>query len=211
MFRTIYWMLGILAAILAKNPSLFGVFMPVKVALMPVLFYAWGRHLPKVFQLGLFFAWVGDIALLWPEREELFMVGMGGFTLMWVSYGVGWSRLPRTVRSVEYGLVVGAALLLGASLVGYLWPALEGLFQVLVPTYAMVLVGTSWAAVRVRDIVLWLGLLSFWVSDALIAYMKFVAPMPHGDGWVMGLYAVGHGLIVARTQGVVERAGVGAR
>ena len=204
-------MLGILAAILAASPSLFGVFIPVKVALVPVLFYAWGRHLPKVFQLGLFFAWVGDIALLWPEREELFMVGMGGFTLMWVSYGVGWSRLPRTVRGVEYGLVAGAALLLGASLIGYLWPALEGLFQGLVPAYAMVLIGTSWAAVRVRDVTLWLGLLSFWVSDALIAYTKFVAPVPYGDGWVMGLYSLGHGLMIARTQGIVERAGVGAR
>lgn len=136
--RALYWVIGILATILAISPSLFGVFIPFKVALVPVLFYAWGRYLPKVFRLGLFFAWVGDIVLLWPEREELFMVGMGSFTLMWVSYGVGWGRLPRTVRGVEYGLVAGAALLLGASLIGYLWPALEGPFLVLVPAYAMV-------------------------------------------------------------------------
>jgi hypothetical protein len=82
--------IGFLAAILATSPSLFSVFIPIKVALVSVLFYAWGRHLPKAFQLGLFFAWIGDIALLWPEREALFMVGMGSFTLMWVSYGVGW-------------------------------------------------------------------------------------------------------------------------
>ena len=88
--RALYWVIGILAAVLATYPSLFSVFIPIKVALVPVLFYAWGRHLPKVFQLGLFFAWVGDIVLLWPERETLFMVGMGSFTLMWVSYGVGW-------------------------------------------------------------------------------------------------------------------------
>jgi hypothetical protein len=207
--RALYWVIGFLAAVLATSPSLFSVFIPIKVALVPVLFYAWGRHLPKVFQLGLFFAWVGDIALLWPEREALFMVGMGSFTLMWVSYGVGWSRLPRTARGIEYGLGAGTALLLGASIIGFLWPALKGPFRGLVPAYAIVLVGTSWTAVRVRDVVLWLGLLSFWVSDTLIAYMKFVAPVPYGDGWVMGLYAAGHGLMIARTQRVMER--VGAR
>ena len=47
------------------------------------------------------------------------------------------------------------------------------------------------------------------MSDALIAYMKFVAPVPYGDGWVMGLYAAGNGLMIARTQRVMER--VGAR
>ena len=207
--RTLYWVIGFLAAVLATSSSLFSVFIPIKVALVPVLFYAWGRHLPKVFQLGLFFARVGDIALLWPERETLFMVGMGSFTLMWVSYGVGWSRLPRTARGIEYGLGVGTALLLGASIIGFLWPALQGPFRGLVPAYAIVLVGTSWTAVRVRDVVLWLGLLSFWVSDTLIAYMKFVAPVPYGDGWVMGLYAAGHGFMIARTQRVMER--VGAR
>jgi len=40
-------------------------------------------------------------------------------------------------------------------------------------------------------------------------YMKFVAPVPYGDGWVMGLYAAGHRLMIARTQRVMER--VGAR
>jgi hypothetical protein len=49
-----YWVIGILAAVLAISLSLFGVFIPIKVALVPVLFYAWGLHLPKVFQLGLY-------------------------------------------------------------------------------------------------------------------------------------------------------------
>ena len=150
-------MIGILAAILATSPSLFSVFIPIKVALVPVLFYAWGRHLPKVFQLGLFFAWVGDIALLWPEREALFMVGMGSFTLMWASYGVGWSRLPRTARGIEYGLGGGNGPAFRGQHNRLLWPALEGPFRGLVPAYAIVLVGTSWTAVRVRDVVLWLG------------------------------------------------------
>ena len=43
------------------------------------------------------------------------------------------------------------------------------------------------------------------MSDALIGYMKFVAPVPYGVGWVMGLYAAGHGLMIARTQRVGAR------
>ena len=43
------------------------------------------------------------------------------------------------------------------------------------------------------------------MSDTLIAYMKFMASVPYGDGWVMGLYAAGHGLMIARTQRVGAR------
>jgi uncharacterized membrane protein YhhN len=41
--------------------------------------------------------------------------------------------------------------------------------------------------------------------------MKFVRPIWYGDNWVMGLYALGHGLIVAHTHKVVRRGGKGGR
>jgi hypothetical protein len=203
--RVLYGFLAILATALAGSPALFGAFSLAKGLLVLSLFYGWGRHLPKVFWVGMFFAWVGDVSLLWPQKEGFFMAGMGSFAMMWGLYGVGWWRLNADVRGLWYGVLAGVAVGLGAGIVWYLWPLLEAPFSFLVPGYAVFLVGASLGALRLRSGLLWLGLLSFWVSDALIAYMKFVRPIWYGDKWVMGLYALGHGLIVAHTHKVVLR------
>ncbi len=152
---------------------------------------------------GNVFAWVGEVSLLWPQQEGFFMGGMGSFAMMWGFYGVGWWRLEAEVRGFWYGVLAGVAVDLGAGIVWYLWPLLEAPFSFLVPGYAVFLVGASLGALRLRSAFLWLGLLNFWASD------KFVRPIWYGDNWVMGLYALGHGLIVAYACKVVGRGGKG--
>lgn len=209
MVGLLYWLVSVLAAVLAGEPSLFWAFALAKVLLVPVLFYAWGRSLPKAFWWGMLFAWIGDVSMLWAEREASFMIGMGSFALMWVCYGVGWLRVPAEVRGMRYGLLVGAAVGLGLGIGVYLWPVLRVPFSFLVPGYAIFLVGAGVVALRLREALLWLGILSFWVSDALIAYTKFVQPLSYGEHWIIGLYALGHGLIGARTGRVFLRSGTG--
>jgi hypothetical protein len=135
--RVLYGLLAILATALAGFPALFGAFSLAKSLLVLSLFYGWGRHLPKVFWVGMFFAWVGDVSLLWPQQEGFFMAGMGSFAMMWGLYGVGWWRLNAEVRGFWYGVLAGVAVGLGAGIVWYLWPVLEAPFSFLVPGYAV--------------------------------------------------------------------------
>ena len=143
------------------------------------------------FELGLAFSLIGDIALLSPSnrmflvglfaflithglyifglREELLHFSVWSMILLVLIYVAGLSLLRRMIAGIRargqerlaapvliYGLVISFMLYAAASTT--LHPAWE--------TRAALFVGT--------------GALLFWVSDLILAWNKFVSPVPYG-------------------------------
>jgi len=204
-FRFLYGLIALLSAITAAFKPLPTAHIWTKVALMPVLYYGWGMRLPRAFKGGILFAWIGDICLLFPEEEGFFLSGMGSFALMWMAYGWGWFCLPHQVWGAAYGVLVGLALMTGGALIAILWPGLRLPFTIFVPVYAAIMIGAGLAGLRKPDTWLWLGLVSFWISDTLIAYAKFVQAILWEGFWVMGLYTLAQGLLISRTARLYQR------
>lgn len=158
---------------------------------------------------------LGDVALL-GSGQRSFLTGLGSFFAAHVSYVAAYSGVARpwTDRSHRAGVVAaagvfataGPALALAA---GRRDPALRGP----VLAYAGVLSSMVAASTRLSPAVpmgaratLAAGTASFLVSDATIGLRNFVwrDPSSRSDGFVMGSYTLGQGLIALGSAAAVR-------
>lgn len=149
------------------------------------------------FVAALVLSLAGDVFLMLPR--DLFVPGLASFLLGHLAYIVGlWSGDTSTA-----GLVVGAAIivvalpLLGGRIVRAVRsgdePALVG------PVAAYILVISAMvvsAGVSGQPLAL-AGALSFYASDALIAWGRFIRELPHGRLAVMVTYHLAQIALVA--------------
>ncbi len=141
---------------------------------------------------------VGDVALL-GDGEAAFMSGLGAFALGHVSYSIAALLVGFEPGWAVPGLVF-VTLLLGYRFVGRTLPgALRHGGSVLagaVVFYALVIsamVITAWATTS------WLaalGAMSFAISDWVLGYQRFVAPLPGRRLSVIIPYHVGQAVLI---------------
>lgn len=191
--------LGLFVARSQGIPQLAVLCKPVPVLAMAIWVFLQTRAQPHVARygkplaIGLLFGMLGDILLEKPP--DLFLFGLVAFLIGHVCYIVAlWrdDRMPSLIR-------LAPLLLFGAVMLLLLWPGLRAL-RIPVVVYAGVIVVMGWRAwARVTagpserpDT--WAGALGatlFLFSDGMLAYNRFVAPLPMAGYMIILCYWAG--------------------
>lgn len=149
------------------------------------------------FVVALVFCAAGDVLLMVPP--DLFVAGLGSFLLGHLAYVVGLTRHGGSAAD----LAVAAAVLVavGAVLGSRILPAVRQQAPELfapVSVYMVVITAMVAAAAATGDVVAVTGAGLFYVSDASIAWDRFVRPWPWARTWVIVTYHLGQaGLVLS--------------
>lgn len=152
---------------------------------------------------GIVFSLAGDVFLMLSPRW--FVAGLAGFL---IAHGCFIAAFVNDKPLLEKPLPWLLCLAYGAAAVWLLWPALDPLLRFAVPLYIAVLASMAGQAVgRAR----WLrarrdpqakaaafaatGALIFMLSDSLLAWNRFMAPLRYASAAVLGTYYVALWLI----------------
>jgi uncharacterized membrane protein YhhN len=158
-----------------------------------------------LFTLGLFFSLIGDICLMLPREQ--FIGGLVAFLLGHVCYIVGFNFQAPPVTSVTLVMVVGVALIawlvirpLRAGLLAkgqkpLLQPVqvYAGVISLMLLSALVTLVRPNWDTTAA--VLACLGAASFFLSDTLLAWNRFVNPVSKASLKVMVTYHLGQILI----------------
>ncbi len=169
--------------------------------------WVWLATGPSWFVLGLAFSMVGDIFLMIPPKR--FIPGMIAFLLAHIAYLVAFDPLrtpwgaPALMMAVQ--IVIMAVLLFRRLAAG--WAANRiGRLRWLIFAYAgvisLMLLSATWVTLRAEwhpgaALLVSLGALSFYASDTLLAYNRFVRPVRHGTLLVRISYHLGQAAMAA--------------
>jgi len=201
--------LGALLAIagnMLPEPALVYIFKPVTTLL--IIAWAWprGADAPAVryaVRTGLWLSLAGDVFLMWPQQG--FLPGLVAFLLAHLAFIVAFTRrVPLVARSQPFALYA----LVAAVLLSRLWPGVPPALRLPVLGYVVCLAtmaaqaGVVWLAARgseseslARNAAL--GGVLFMVSDTLLAFSKFNAPIALSALLILVTYWVALGLIAA--------------
>jgi uncharacterized membrane protein YhhN len=138
--------------------------------------------------VGILFSLAGDIFLLAPNH---FVWGLVSFLIAHLFFVLGY--VERAGVHMHWHLLTPFAFY-GVALLYLLWPYVGNL-RLPVLIYALVLLTMGWQATELwwgmRDLAALLamfGAVLFVVSDSILAFDKFRAPIPHRDALIMSTY-----------------------
>lgn len=158
------------------------------------------------FGLGLLFSLVGDVLLISSDR--VFLPGLIAFLFAHISYITGF--LEQIGNITAWSLILAIFIVFTISrllrrIVGAMRSQGENKLVIPVMVYGTVISMMLYAAVSTLYNPAWktssalfvsLGALLFCVSDAILAWNKFVSPLTNGRVWNISLYYLGQiGLI----------------
>jgi uncharacterized membrane protein YhhN len=204
------WTIVELSLQLVKDmyPVMHGIF---KGGLMPILMLmvatspSFNRLGVRLLLLGsLLFAWAGDVLLLYDVDEDYFKAGLASFFLAQALYVAVFSMhiKPNEKRSLlrRHPSVILVSAFIFVVIVRQFYADLGSLYWPVI-AYSGILFLMLMAALnrsrRTNEVSFWLvliGAVLFVLSDALIAFDRFDAPI-HGF-YIMSTYTLAQGLIV---------------
>ena len=163
------------------------------------------RFLKKMMLVGLAFATLGDVLLLFGQQPVFFMLGLVAFLLTHLSYTGGFSSVSQLgkgfLRQQPAWILPFAAFAFG--LLWWLWTGIPGGMKMPVSVYATVITVMALSVVnlkaKVPDItyrVLTAGAGLFMLSDSLIAASRFGGALPSSGLLIMATYLMGQFLLV---------------
>lgn len=170
-----------------------------KTALLPLLLLYYVLSLKKsqirpnkVFIIGLFFSWLGDVFLLLPSG---FLFGLGSFLLAHCCYGLCFYRLSNRTFRLNYLLLFLILVYLFVFLY-FLFPYLKEL-KIPVTLYALAISSMLYLGYNTKKGIaynafknLLLGALLFVISDSVLALHLFVFPTLFHELVVMITYVL---------------------
>lgn len=148
---------------------------------------------------ALFFSFSGD-ALLLSSNSNMFMLGMGAFSMAHISYIFHFKRTGERWKPW-----VAPLILIPIAILFYWYTAdsLNGIFSFAIPLYMGLIllmnymVISRWRKPLRAETLLTIGALSFTASDAILGINKFVEPVLGSDIWVMSTYYIAQfGLVI---------------
>lgn len=161
----------------------------------------------KLMLTGFFFAWIGDILLIFePKNPLFFMLGLGAFLITHILYilaftknGTVNSNIPQLKRK-PYLILIFA--MLGLGLYTMFFPNLEDL-AIPVAIYTAVIIIMVLAAINRNSITnkdsynnCLMGALLFMLSDMTLAVNKFFMQIDYAGLYLIVLYMAGQYLIM---------------
>ncbi len=182
---------------------------------LPMLFWGlWQNRKPiastpwKWVMAGLFLSWVGDILLLFEQKDALFfMGGLVSFLLAHICYIIYYfsagASLKMGVKKYPFYLLL--IVVYTSGLMALLWPKLGGLL-IPVAAYSVVLtfmlissIASVGAVTKKASALLVSGAIFFVLSDSSLAINKFYHSFPLAGVVIMLTYGLAQGLITMGT------------
>jgi uncharacterized membrane protein YhhN len=159
------------------------------------------------FGLGALLSLAGDVFLLWLDR--FFVFGLAAFLLGHLAYLVGFNTPlpPVSTWSILLGLIIGLSgvrimrrILTGVHASGQSRMAVPvaiygAVITLMLLSALLTLSNVEWSALASATAAL--GALFFYASDIVLAWNKFIQPMPRGRMLNIGLYHIGQFLLIA--------------
>ncbi|MFN3875704.1 MAG: lysoplasmalogenase [Flavobacteriales bacterium] len=167
----------------------------------------YGDRFTLLIQAGLFFSWLGDIALMLDHLDAFyFIIGLGAFLLAQLCYTMGFAQNVADagggqgllVASLLAALVLAYAGLFGYDLLGRMDP--EAQAPVGIYIVAITCMGVA-AALRFGRtylpsfVMVFAGAVLFIASDSILATSRFIRPVGHAGWSVLLTYAAAQYLI----------------
>ncbi len=150
------------------------------------------------------FCWAGDVLLLFQEQASLyFILGLSAFLIGHIFYIILFVRLLRNKGKISFKLKTFIAILIYL-LVFITW-IFDYLGEMAIPViiYAGIISAMLYFAVelaphltKVNGALLFIGALSFVISDSILAVNKFYASIPLSGFFIMITYLLAQGAIV---------------
>jgi uncharacterized membrane protein YhhN len=153
------------------------------------------------FALGLVFSMAGDIFLMLPK--EKFVAGLVAFLLAHIAYLAGFNSPPSPLglpALVTAAVIMVTSILLYRRIAAGLEASRQTKLRLPVLAYTMVISLMLFSALLTLTNPAWrvtaallvsAGALMFFLSDAVLAWNKFVTPIPHGRLINLSLYHLG--------------------
>ncbi|HLO04814.1 MAG TPA: lysoplasmalogenase [Symbiobacteriaceae bacterium] len=149
----------------------------------------------RLMLLGLLLSLAGDVFLMLPG--DWFIPGLAAFLCAHIAYTVAFWR--RRSGWAPWGWGVAAALLaLGGFMYSQFVPALQpqgGVMLLAVAAYVVAILLMTLRAVLTGHGVIAIGAVLFLLSDAILGWNRFAAPVPLADLWIMVAYWAGQGFL----------------
>ena len=145
--------------------------------------------------VALVFSLAGDVLLMLPK--ERFQLGVGAFAVAHLAYAGGF-----VVDGLDPTGIVAGLVLVGMGLFAIGRPVVAAVKQespgdaVPVQAYVAIISVMVVTAVGAGNPVAIAGAWLFYVSDATIAWSRFITPFPHHRLAIMTTYHVGQALLV---------------
>lgn len=162
----------------------------------------------SLFLAALAFCWLGDVLLMFDYKSELFfMAGLGSFLTGHILYIRCYQQFRKNTatnpllgpQKIRFALPI---VLAGTGLVVVLYPTLGDL-RIPVMIYALVITVMAMQALfrfgyttTKSFTLLFCGAICFMISDSLLAFNKFLQPIPLASLFIMGTYMLAQYLIV---------------
>ena len=166
---------------------------------------------PLWFLLGLFFGLMGDVFLMWPDR--LFLPGLVSFLINQILYVIGFSTYYNAGGNQL--MQIGLYILMLAAVMVVIYLLFKGMeknnmqrMKLPVGIYALIITLMVISAVETfffhwpvtASVLVTLGAVSFYVSDIMNAWTRFVGPINNGRFKIMSTY---HAAQILITVGIV--------
>jgi len=145
--------------------------------------------------VGLTFSLAGDVAMIFEEKREALLVGLASFLLAHVAYAVTFGMLGRSswwdVLSTLVLAVVAAGVywLLKPNLGAMRWPVLVYIVAISLMVSRAVSTLSSDAFGTGQAVMVTVGAVLFYVSDAILALCRFWRPCRYRRGSLAFYYA----------------------
>ena len=151
--------------------------------------------------IGLCFALVGDVLLIWPN--QFFLAGLTAFLFTHVAYLIAFTRDCRFPASLPIWMIY---LVVAAAFFVILFPTLPAALRVPVAVYAGVLSTMAGQAMgrfllrRSRStLCAAIGAFLFLLSDLLLAFHRFHRPLLYSTIFILVPYYIGQWFIASST------------
>jgi uncharacterized membrane protein YhhN len=155
---------------------------------------------------ALVFSWIGDIILLFADRDEMyFIAGLIAFLLSHITYILLFNKQikPKKTRSkAVYWVGVTAIIAYFIVMMSLLFPSLNGLT---IPVFVYALVISTMLLFAFKGFLIWhkpgnwyilIGAIVFVSSDSILAFNKFYQPVVLDSFLIMITYLVAQYLLV---------------
>ena len=180
----------------------------VMLCLFAALYLATGLRGPAFwFGMGALFSLAGDVFLLW--RERMFVFGLGTFLVAYASYVIALNSPPAPLS--VWGILLAVVLAVGAArvlrrLIAGMHASGQSRLAKPVTVFGMVITlmmlsalltlsNTKWGALA--SVCVAAGVFAMYISDIVLAWEKFVAPVRNGRLLNVSLYQAGQALLMA--------------
>jgi uncharacterized membrane protein YhhN len=159
------------------------------------------------FLSALIFCWAGDVLLMFQGAELFFIFGLVAFLIGHLFYMISYRKMRSSqstkgllnTQKMRYAFPI---VLAGTGLVTILFPYL-GALKIPVMIYALVLTLMVLQALfrygftsGMSFLLIFIGAISFMLSDSILAINKFMQPLPMASLAIMSTYIVAQYLIV---------------